>query len=578
MKRLKSLIRKDRSLRATNDPGYDVVPSDFSTFRTPSELAKAESQKVERKKPEERPSWETSSANWDNIYSLPRTQDNPPSNVFEIQPRQGEAKTYLKTDVNPSSESILLPPLPTQNSHNSREHYAPFSSVGSHTSAGNARIPDEDLLEPTSDTETKQWFENTTSHSAAVAQSEIKDEKRRRRRESHNAIERRRRDIINESIRTLAFLAPGGTDRDRPKQAILEKAISWTRDLMWALHLKTQRESTLKDAIQDLGGTPFMVDAVDSLDNIEESIIEKEVQIALETNNITSFSSADKAPRHKRRASEPLKEHSIYHRKPHDQPTPRRLHKVTSRGSIISYVASVHSVTSMTYRSPTGDIQTETREENSNFSYFSEQLKQDQSMQDSNDSKYTPDFLTPNIFAKETPMPERTMRPLATNVGFKDSNGGNSPASQTGIDPHISGKVKENVIRSTKEDETRKQDSVAQDGSKVDDGGSFSGSVAAVNLENADKDPDARSLARHSDQGASDTKTQNFAVDNTELIELLKNSDAGIDQDDRSHGGQDSNDVQHANCSAVYLDNGLVRLRWTCVGNVRIFSEADVLT
>jgi hypothetical protein len=50
----------------------------------------------------------------------------------------------------------------------------------------------------------------------------IANEKRRRRRESHNAVERRRRDNINEKIGELATLIPecmldvGGTPLDLP--------------------------------------------------------------------------------------------------------------------------------------------------------------------------------------------------------------------------------------------------------------------------------------------------------------------------------------------------------------------------
>ena len=43
MKRFKSLIGKDKSRRAAPiNPGYDVSPSDISTFRGPTELPKVE--------------------------------------------------------------------------------------------------------------------------------------------------------------------------------------------------------------------------------------------------------------------------------------------------------------------------------------------------------------------------------------------------------------------------------------------------------------------------------------------------------------------------------------------------------
>ena len=442
--------------------------------------------------------------------------------------------------------------------------------MGSHDSAGNARIPDEDLLEPARDAETKTWLENFASNSAPVAQSMTQEQKRRQPRGSFNIIGRYRANL-NKSIQTLASLIPGGNDRDSPKGlqqgAVLEQAISWTRDLMWALHLKTQRELTLKDAIRGLGGSPFMLDTVDSLDNVEESIVEREVQIALQTNNITSFSSADQAYRHERRASEPLKKNSIYQKRPHEHQPPRRLHKVTSRGSIISYVASVHSVTSLTYRSPTGGIETETREENSKFSYFPNQLKQDQSWDDCNldlnDNNYGQGFLMPNISAKESP---RLMAPV-TNKGVKSSIGDDSPVPQAEIDPQILGDMNEKDVKSTNEDSKRETDPTV-DPSKVDDRCFFPDSVVAVNFEYADKDHDATSLAIHSGQEASDMKTESFAAENTESNDLVKIANAGIGQDDARHEDQDANNVQHANYSAVYLDNGLVRLRWTCVGTL----------
>ncbi|KAI9840050.1 MAG: hypothetical protein M1819_000243 [Sarea resinae] len=139
------------------------------------------------------------------------------------------------------------------------------------------------------------------------------DEKRRRRRESHNMVERRRRDNINERIQELSHLVPqhrledekirkhlvnnsplspsvgssgisppqatsllaGGAgkraagnitqgippdekDKGPNKGDILNGAVSWTRDLMWALHVKMQQETELADYIVSLGGTfPF---------------------------------------------------------------------------------------------------------------------------------------------------------------------------------------------------------------------------------------------------------------------------------------------------------------------------------
>ncbi|KAI1824224.1 hypothetical protein F4861DRAFT_274898 [Xylaria intraflava] len=147
----------------------------------------------------------------------------------------------------------------------------------------------------------------------AVSSQEMKKKKRR---ESHNLVERRRRDNINERIQDLSKLVPShrledekirkmiqnGTpmspsltgianpgqatsglagpgakratgvgnittglpleDKDKGpnKGDILNGSVSWTRDLMWMLHLKLQQQEVLINAIVELGGTvPFSI-------------------------------------------------------------------------------------------------------------------------------------------------------------------------------------------------------------------------------------------------------------------------------------------------------------------------------
>ncbi|KAF1817507.1 hypothetical protein P152DRAFT_427405 [Eremomyces bilateralis CBS 781.70] len=132
--------------------------------------------------------------------------------------------------------------------------------------------------------------------------------KRRRRRESHNLVERRRRDNINERIHDLSRLVPGHRLDDEkirkhinnngplsptlaasgisPPQAtsllaggagrraagnittglpieekdkgpnkgdILNGAVSWTRDLMWALHRSLQQQDQLREYVESHG-------------------------------------------------------------------------------------------------------------------------------------------------------------------------------------------------------------------------------------------------------------------------------------------------------------------------------------
>ncbi|KXS98053.1 hypothetical protein AC578_8771 [Pseudocercospora eumusae] len=136
--------------------------------------------------------------------------------------------------------------------------------------------------------------------------------KRRRRRESHNMVERRRRDNINERIHDLGTLVPQhrledekvrkhlqtnaplspsianagmsppnaasllGTsarrtagsitqglpmeekDKGPNKGDILNGSVAWTRDMMWFMHMKLNQEQQLKQLVSDLGAEwPF---------------------------------------------------------------------------------------------------------------------------------------------------------------------------------------------------------------------------------------------------------------------------------------------------------------------------------
>jgi hypothetical protein len=150
------------------------------------------------------------------------------------------------------------------------------------------------------------------------AQGLTQEAKRRKRRESHNLVERRRRDNINERIQDLSKLVPahrledekirkaiqngtplsptlagigspsqatsalagpgarratGGTagnittglpldekDKGPNKGDILNGAVSWARDLMWMCHLKMQQQEELFNYIVELGGNvPFEI-------------------------------------------------------------------------------------------------------------------------------------------------------------------------------------------------------------------------------------------------------------------------------------------------------------------------------
>ncbi len=179
----------------------------------------------------------------------------------------------------------------------------------------------------------------TGHHGGPVPAFQTQEAKRQRRRASHNMVERRRRDNINERIQELSHLVPyhrledekvrkhlvnnsplsptAGSHGISPPQAtsllaggngkraagnittgipmeekdkapnkgdILNGAVSWTRDLMWALHVKLQQESELAELITSLGGT-FPYEQTE-----EDKRMRTEILDAIAKNDPESFS------------------------------------------------------------------------------------------------------------------------------------------------------------------------------------------------------------------------------------------------------------------------------------------------
>lgn len=188
----------------------------------------------------------------------------------------------------------------------------------------------------------------------SVQDLESQEAKRRRRRASHNLVERRRRDNINERIQDLSHLVPqhrleddkvrkqlvnstamsgsnpatsllaGGNGRRATagnitmglpieekekgpnKGDILNGAVGWMRDLMWALHVKIQQESELAELISSLGGTwPFE-------QTEEEKRMRSEILDSLERNDPSTFGytrgpgSGLRVPKHTNLAGDPV--------------------------------------------------------------------------------------------------------------------------------------------------------------------------------------------------------------------------------------------------------------------------------
>lgn len=215
------------------------------------------------------------------------------------------------------------------------------------------------ILQPPHSLPAKVSNGNHASNAPALQSQEMK---RRRRRESHNLVERRRRDNINERIQELSHLVPLHRLEDEkikkhlqnnsplsptlgsvgvsPPQAtsglagpgarratagnittgipveekdkgpnkgdILNGAVSWTRDLMWLANLKMQQHEELVAMIESLGGHyPFTTTE-------DESRMQSELLDAVAKNEVSNFAysrtpgSGLRVPRHTNIKGEPL--------------------------------------------------------------------------------------------------------------------------------------------------------------------------------------------------------------------------------------------------------------------------------
>ncbi|KAF2034812.1 HLH transcription factor-like protein [Setomelanomma holmii] len=190
---------------------------------------------------------------------------------------------------------------------------------------------------------------------------QTQDAKKRRRRESHNLVERRRRDNINERIHDLSRLVPqhrledekirkhinnngplsptmssgmsppqatsllaGGSgrraagnitqglpmeekDKGPNKGDILNGAVSWTRDLMWMLYKKIQECDEMAARLQQATGEEWATEQTEDEKRMKTEIID-----AIEKNGTGTFrysrgpGSGLRVPKHTNLAGEPL--------------------------------------------------------------------------------------------------------------------------------------------------------------------------------------------------------------------------------------------------------------------------------
>ncbi|KAG6821122.1 hypothetical protein H0H93_006461 [Arthromyces matolae] len=152
--------------------------------------------------------WYIPSHSTPSDFSLP-TPDSLNSHHHHPSPPQNP---YSPFSLSPPNDSLHLPPVTALHSlHQQQQSYlhhgSPHSLPNIHTNLGPVVSPQDRLpVSPTSPGNPPA--ENSKPVTAADKQALLANEKRRRRRESHNAVERRRRDNINEKISELATLIP----------------------------------------------------------------------------------------------------------------------------------------------------------------------------------------------------------------------------------------------------------------------------------------------------------------------------------------------------------------------------------
>ena len=421
--------------------------------------------------------------------------------------------------------------------------------------------------------------------------STLNDSKRRRRRESHNVVERRRRDTIHEHIGDLFKLLPSNRRKTNEKGDVIEATVSWTRDLIWAHHLKLKREADTEDLIVGQKSPISLADLPPSMPR--ELTIDREVQSSLAENNITCFSSSDHSPYHTRRASEPLPKYSIPDATTQLYRPQRRLRKTTSRGSIISYVASVHSVTSLTYWSPTGDIRTETYGNKSTVTYLPEDKSNVSYNPDEGILGPTSDTVSHSVLDDHDTLEIPWVYPETKSTDADSSRSKrNIPKSESELTPNVA--LSADNRRSSDTLDQWAERPLQQSISQQLEEGSHSRKKYVDFIEYEPAGPGDLSVPRNRDTSVGNLPLDRSkqAEDASDLAPRLapgwKQAKASSDQDQAiKEGSSDSLDAPHldqpvggvkpdndrsisgAGYTVTYLENGLVRLRWRCVSFLR---------
>ncbi|MCJ1475972.1 hypothetical protein MMC13_004636 [Lambiella insularis] len=302
--------------------------------------------------------------------SLPHGMDRKPSDSRSPLTPKTPALGGLNLGGTPESGTFAKP-IHTSNFNHPHKHQKSLSGQWESNSGSYVDSPlASPMGHPTNHTQISEVLRGgkpaslpakvESHHPAPAFQSQ--EAKRRRRRESHNMVERRRRDNINERIQELSHLVPqhrledekirkhlannsplsptlaatgmspppatsllagGGRratgagnitmgipmeekDKGPNKGDILNGSVGWTRDLMWALYNQYRREAQLAAIVKEYGGAlPFTEDE-------DDRRMRTELMDAMEKNDPDSFDytrghgSGLRVPKHTNVAGEPL--------------------------------------------------------------------------------------------------------------------------------------------------------------------------------------------------------------------------------------------------------------------------------
>ena len=360
----------------SHTPGGDPMQSPFNQDNfNYAQYAQLQSQQMMNVSPAMRP---VQAGSLDNNYMSARSRPR----TSQQMDRQASDSRSPMTPKTPgmgglnlgTPESGSLPSRPIHANFNQHRHQKSLSAQWDNTPGSLSYIdsPISSPGHPANHPQISEILKSGPKHASLPAKVEAgthsvggyqtQEAKRRRRRESHNMVERRRRDNINERIQELSHLVPmhrledekvrkhiannsplsptlaatgrsppqatsmlagggrratGATnismgippeDKDKApnKGDILNGAVSWTRDLMWALHVKIQQEAELAELITSLGGHfPFE-------QSEDEKRMRTELMNAMNDNDPSSFSysrglgSSLRVPGHTNVMGEPL--------------------------------------------------------------------------------------------------------------------------------------------------------------------------------------------------------------------------------------------------------------------------------